>query len=349
MKITVLFSILLAPAAAGYCAEGELKTFPAAGIESLAVSAVAGPVSISGAGKGEITVALTGTEPEKCVITMKAEGSRLVLKAENALKNEGQENRGFWKRLFSGEGLNSSRYHTCRLGFTVSAPAALKVSAGSISGEVKVSGFAGAVKAAAVSGALTLEKLGAGLDAETVSGAMNLSDISGRVSAETTSGDIALKNLAGSLKAGSVSGDITMDGVSGDADARTVSGGIRADAAAGSVAARTVSGNISGTSCAKSLKAGTTSGKIDFKGLCGSAAIDAGSGNVSLAWAKLPSGGEAWAEAISGDVLLVFPADGGVSPTLASTSGRKTSEFSGAGFPVSVKTISGDISVLKAK
>ena len=277
MKITVLFSILLAPAAAGYCADGEGKTFPAAGLESLVVNAVAGPVSVSGAGAGEIAVTLTGTEPEKCVITMKAEGSRLVLKAENALKAGGQEKRGFWKRLFSGEGLDSSRYHTCRLGFTVSAPPALKVSAGSVSGAVSI------------------------------------------------------------------------DGVSGDVDARTVSGGVRADAAAGSLDARTVSGNISGTSCARSLKAVTTSGKIDFKGLCGSAAIDTVSGNVSLAWARLPSGGQARAGTVSGDVLLVFPADAAVASTLSSVSGRKISEFGGAGFPANVKTVSGDISVLKVK
>lgn len=348
MKIPALITALLFAAAGAKGGVGEAKVFPASGLADISIGTVAGPAVITAGGKSEVSVVVTGEEPGTCVITLKTEGKKFIARAEGAPK-AGAEKRGFWRRLFGGYDEFDSRYQTCRAGFTITAPATLKLSAESVSGELKISGFSAAVEAETTSGRIAAENLGAGLSARSVSGPVSVSEVAGAVDAGTTSGAMMISGLKGGLKAGSVSGDISVSSVAGAAAAETTSGDVKLSGIGGAIAVGTVSGDVSGVSCAKSLEVNTTSGKVVFGGLGGPAKVSGGSGDVELSWAKAPASGEARVETVSGAVRLFFPAGASVGTSLSSTSGKKVSEFSGGAFRVEAETVSGDISVLKGK
>ena len=129
MKKTLVFTALLAAGTAGYCTQSDVKTFPAAGLKSLSVDTSAGNIRVDGGAKDAVRAEVISDDLSKCEITMKVEGSELVLKAEDSkeLKSKGEG--------FSGSG--------CGAGFKVSSPSALFVKADTGAGDIAVSGMSG--------------------------------------------------------------------------------------------------------------------------------------------------------------------------------------------------------------
>ncbi|GJG87365.1 hypothetical protein tb265_25460 [Gemmatimonadetes bacterium T265] len=110
----------------------------------------------------------------------------------------------------------------------VVVPVGTRVTANSISGDVRVRGVRGE------------------LDAETVSGDIDVQEATRRLSATSVSGSVHADTFDGDLHAHSVSGDLRVVGVRGDADVNTVSGNVELRGARlGRLRARTVSGDVS--------------------------------------------------------------------------------------------------------
>jgi DUF4097 and DUF4098 domain-containing protein YvlB len=151
----------------------------------------------------------------------------------------------------------------------VTVPAGARLSARSVSGDVRIAGVRGEIEASAVSGDVEVRdaerrvklssvsgevrglRIGADVRANSVSGDVSLEDIGGEVDAQAVSGDVTLRRVrAPRVRAQSVSGTLQYDGTY-DRDGRyefsSHSGGIRL-ALPGNVGAtlgvRTFSGTI---------------------------------------------------------------------------------------------------------
>ncbi|MDA8130130.1 MAG: hypothetical protein M0011_01365 [Elusimicrobia bacterium] len=257
MKKTLFFAVLLAAAPAAYCAQSEVKTFPAAGLKKIYVDTGAGSITVDGGAKGEVRAEAIGDDLGKCAITMEVKGSELVLKAEDSEAAKAAK-KGFWRSLFSGGKADLGK--GCGAGFKVSAPAALSVKADTGAGSISVSGMTGEL----------------------------------------------------------------------DAD--------------------TGAGSISGSGCLAALKADTGAGTVRMDGLCGPAEADTGAGSIELSWAKAPSSGRVKADAGTGSITLVFPADASLDVKADAGIGKAVNEFgSGGRLKVLADSGVGSISVLKAK
>ncbi len=265
MNKILMTAILLAAAGAGYCAEDSVKTFPAAGLKEISLDTGAGAISVKGA-PGDIQVEVTDNEPEKCALTMKTDGARLILKAEDISVKQ-----GFWKMLFSKGPRSVSG---CRAGFNVTAPPALNIKADNGSGRINISAMSGDVAADNGSGPISFEGL------------------TGNLSADNGSGGISGTCCAKNLHADTGSGGINIKGLCGPVDADAGSGAIRLQwdkvPSSGQVRAETGSGNIILTfpdSAKLSSKLETSSGRVsndfDNSGKFPVSA-EAGSGNISL-------------------------------------------------------------------
>jgi len=182
-----------------------------------------GDIVVTGA-TGEIKVEVTGEQPGKCLITMKTEAGRLVLRAEDAPAAETK--RGFWKSLFGGMRGDDG----CQAGFNVTAPAALSLNADNGSGDIKITGRDGDVNAGNGSGHITAEKISGNLEVKNGSGGLSGAGCAKSLQARTGSGDITFSGLCGPANAAAGSGKIELRwaGVpsTGEAKARTGSGDI---------------------------------------------------------------------------------------------------------------------------
>ncbi|HNW42860.1 MAG TPA: DUF4097 family beta strand repeat-containing protein [Elusimicrobiales bacterium] len=268
MKILASLAVIcLVPATAVYCAAPEIKTFPAAGIQSLRVETGAGDILVEGA-PGDIRVEVTGEEPGKCLLTMKAEAGIFLVRAED--DPAAATKRGFWRSLFGGfHGENG-----CQAGFKVSAPAALPLSAANGSGEIYISGRDGDVSAGNGSGHIKAEKITGNLDVKNGSGGLSGAGCPKSLRARTGSGGITFTGLCGPVNAAAGSGNIELKWT-----------GVPP---AGEVSARTGSGDITmvfppSAAIAAKLDNGSGSIRNDFvNGGKFPVSAGAGSGNISL-------------------------------------------------------------------
>ncbi|MET0560461.1 MAG: DUF4097 family beta strand repeat-containing protein [Gaiellaceae bacterium] len=159
----------------------------------------------------------------------------------------------------------------------------------------------------------------------------------GEVSVRTASGDIRLESARGDLQVKTASGDISVDAITSQASLVTVSGDLGVQRVDASLTARSVSGDVTLGSITAPLALSTTSGDVDIKSV---------------------GGGDVRVQTVSGDVRV------GIAPgtrtwiDAASVSGRLESELGldqepaaetdEAVVPLHVKTVSGDVSIVRA-
>jgi hypothetical protein len=161
----------------------------------------------------------------------------------------------------------------------------------------------------------------------------------GEVSIKTASGDIKLETVLRELQVKTASGDIDVTSVAQQASLGTVSGDVMLGRADAALTARSVSGDVT---------IGGTSGVLG---------VSTTSGNVEV-WAV--SGGDVRVQTVSGDVRVGIARGTRTWIDAASVSGRLESELgleeqeppseesSAPVVPLYVKTVSGDVSVVRA-
>ena len=161
----------------------------------------------------------------------------------------------------------------------------------------------------------------------------------GDVSARTASGDIRVQRVGGPLQVKTASGDVFVGVVGGQGSIATVSGDVGVERLDAPLTARAVSGDITVGSVASELGISTTSGDVDLKTvLDGDVRVQTVSGDVRVGIAR---GTRVWVDAAS------------VSGRLESELGLEDQETAAddadsAVVPLHVKTVSGDVSVVRA-
>ena len=161
----------------------------------------------------------------------------------------------------------------------------------------------------------------------------------GDVSIRTASGDTKLESVLRELQVKTASGDIDVAAVSKEASLVTVSGDVTLGRSDASVTARSVSGDVVIGSSAGVLGISTTSGDVDVKAVSGGdVRVQTVSGDVRLGIAR---GTRTWIDAVS------------VSGRLESELGLEeqepdSEELSDPVVPLYVKTVSGDVMLVRA-
>lgn len=165
----------------------------------------------------------------------------------------------------------------------------------------------------------------------------------GKVSAKTASGDIRIGDVDGKLEVKTASGDVTLARVGSDnASLVTVSGDVEIGTAEGRLTLRTVSGDVEVGVARGPVTISTTSGDIDLRSL---------------------EGGELRIQSVSGDARVGIGRGTKIFVDAASVSGDLNSELSVGDetpadesddpgstevVPVHVKTVSGDVRLVRA-
>jgi len=161
----------------------------------------------------------------------------------------------------------------------------------------------------------------------------------GEVSIRTASGDIKLESVQRELQVKTASGDIDVATVAAQASLVTVSGDVMLGRSDASLTARSVSGVVTIGHTSGELGISTTSGDVDVRAV---------------------SGGDVRVQSVSGDVRLGITRGTRTWIDAASVSGRLESELgledqepaseegsAGPVVPLHVKTVSGDVSVVR--
>ena len=162
----------------------------------------------------------------------------------------------------------------------------------------------------------------------------------GDVSVRTASGDARLEAVQGKLQVKTASGDISVAELQSESSLMTVSGDLTVGRCDGSLVARAVSGDVGIGSLRGLLTLSTTSGEVEVRSVeAGEVRMETVSGDVRLGVSR---GTRVWVDAAS------------VSGDLASELGlddREPDEVeaeAGAVVPLHVKTVSGDVSIVRA-
>ena len=160
----------------------------------------------------------------------------------------------------------------------------------------------------------------------------------GEVSARTASGDLHLQNVGGPLRVKTASGDVYVAAVAGDASLVTVSGDVYVERVDVALNGRTVSGDVTIGTVAGELGLATTSGDVDVKAVTGGdVRVQTVSGDVRVGVAR---GTHVWIDAAS--------VSGSLESELGLQDGEAESEAAGAVVPLHLKTVSGDVDVVRA-
>jgi hypothetical protein len=150
-----------------------------------------------------------------------------------------------WRRdSCDGDGMHSrgdgddddNDHHDVRVRFTVTVPAGVRVSAGTVNGEMRVHDVTSDVSAMTVNGLVEVMNVGGEVRANTVNGRVDVSTRTGPVRANTVNGDINVRmgSLArdGEMSFHSVNGSITVEtppGLDADVSLDTMHGSITSD------------------------------------------------------------------------------------------------------------------------
>lgn len=150
-----------------------------------------------------------------------------------------------------------------------------------------------------------------------------------------------LKNGSGDLQVIDTVGKIEFEIGSGDTDISANSEKVLGKSGSGFV-------KISGKIGESTLTVG--SGNIDINGLSGIADLKTGSGDLRVSYNSVPSTGSLNLKSGSGSATVFLPKDSKVSTDLLSGSGKvynELDEATDAGFKISMKTGSGDLTLKK--
>jgi hypothetical protein len=163
----------------------------------------------------------------------------------------------------------------------------------------------------------------------------------GRVSARTASGDIRLGDVQGKLELKTASGDVKLERVETDnALLQTVSGDVEIGHVEADVALRTISGDVEIGVVRGPLAISTTSGDVVLRALeAGELRVQSVSGDSRIG---IGHGTRIWIDAssVSGDMN----SDLDMGPEVAEAEAESPSEV----VPVYVKTVSGDVQIVRA-
>ena len=163
----------------------------------------------------------------------------------------------------------------------------------------------------------------------------------GRVSARTASGDIRLGEVEGKLEVKTASGDVNVDRVEADAATiNTVSGDVAIDEVRADLELRTISGDVTVGVIRRPIRLSTTSGDVRLRSLeAGDLRVQSVSGDARIG---IASGTRIWVDAssVSGDMSSELE--------MGSDAPEGEGEESGELVPVHVKTVSGDVAIVRA-
>src|SRR5688500_16461930 len=160
----------------------------------------------------------------------------------------------------------------------------------------------------------------------------------GEVSVRTASGDTRLDTVLRELEVKSASGDIDVASVAANASLVTVSGDVMLGHSDASITARSVSGDVTIGASEGELGISTTSGDVDVKAVSGGdVRVQTVSGDVRLGIAR---GTRTWIDAVS--------VSGRLESELGLEDQEPTSDDASPVVPLHVKTVSGDVSVVRA-
>jgi hypothetical protein len=198
-----------APAAAG--ASPAAKSYAAAGLRAIVVETVGGAITLDDADVDRASVEpVAAAARDECRFERTLSSGTLTLRA-----------------------LPATASAPCSAGFTVTAPARLRVSARSGSGGVEIGAFAGAVDARTDSGAISLFGTAGAVAVRTGSGSV-AGDLGagGTVDVVTGAGDVYLRGLTGPARVVTDSGAVSLEWAAaprtGEIDVRTGSGDLAA-------------------------------------------------------------------------------------------------------------------------
>jgi DUF4097 and DUF4098 domain-containing protein YvlB len=289
-------------------------------VTSLNVTSYGAPIQVTTGAVSEVTVVET--------ITFERPGGPPTVRA---LVDHGN-------LTLAAPSCQSDENGACSVGFAVTVPAGVTVTAESGGGPVNVSGVAaadidsssGTVTASDVQGLLTVTSEGGDITASGA-GSASLDSGSGNVSASGIPGTLNVTSGGGSIDVHGT-GSATLDSGSGPVNASAMLGTLSVTSAGGSIniaGARGVSldsgsGNVAARSVDGPLSATTSGGSLQVDGLTGPLTADTGSGpltasGITSATARVTTdGGSAWMSFTtapksvqvttgSGDAVLVLP------------------------------------------
>ena len=160
----------------------------------------------------------------------------------------------------------------------------------------------------------------------------------GEVSARTASGDVRLGTVRERLEVKTASGDVSVGRVAAEASIVTVSGDLELERLEGEVTARTVSGDATVGSLSAPLTLSTTSGDAVVRRLDGGGLrVQTVSGDVRIGVGR---GTPVWIDAAS--------VSGKLESELDLEESEPTADPGRAVVPVHVKTVSGDVAIVRA-
>ena len=179
---------------------------------------------------------------------------------------------------------------------------------------------------------------GAELDLAGASTDVRVEGALGEVSARTASGDLHLQDVGGPLRVKTASGDVHVGAVAGDASLVTVSGDVYVERVDVALNGRTVSGDVTIGASAGEVGLATTSGDVDIKAVTsGDVRVQTVSGDVRVGVAR---GTRVWIDAAS--------VSGSLESELGLQDADAEGDEAGAVVPLYAKTVSGDVTVVRA-
>jgi DUF4097 and DUF4098 domain-containing protein YvlB len=202
--------------------ERTTKTFKLGSDGSLDLSTVSGDITITRGGGNDATVEIVKTAHGRDSAEAK---EMLGLVTVDVMERAGRVE--LKTRYPNGSGRRSVNVS---VDYIVTAPAGTRVSASSISGNVKISDIKGDITASTISGDLRISGAGRIDTAHSISGTIEINEAKtdGGIDASTISGDVRLHHItARRLNGGTVSGDVHLEDVAADTiGAHTMNGEI---------------------------------------------------------------------------------------------------------------------------
>jgi DUF4097 and DUF4098 domain-containing protein YvlB len=166
----------------------------------------------------------------------------------------------------------------------------------------------------------------------------------GEVSARSASGDIKLETVAKKIQAKSASGDISVRTVEVGGSIGTVSGDLDVGRVEGTLSARSVSGDARFRAVRAPLNLSTTSGDAEIESVeAGDVRVQSVSGDVRIGVAR---GTRVFIDAAS--VSGTLSSELGLADDEPASDGTETEADPAPVVPLHVKTVSGDVSLVRA-